>query len=173
MPETFSSDQVSISKISICLQAFVCWARTGSIYSPLRVICLITKLQVIQFPNYSVGLAGFSCFRVRNIVLQNRIFFSPHESYFRCVMRWKPGNRVWTAQFWTPWCRECIHLNMHFLKFRQPKYNSKHGCKCTRYNGPSLWNRVDNKLKLITAIFNKWSLECTCSFCDMCSLKTL
>ncbi len=35
----------------------------------------------------------------------------------------------------------------------QPKYNSKCGCKCIRYQGPSLWNRVDNKFKL-TAIFN-------------------
>ena len=54
----------------------------------------------------------------------------------------------------------------------QPKYNSKYECKCIRYQGLSLWNRVDNKFKL-TAIFNEWSLECTCSFCDMCSLKTL
>ena len=46
----------------------------------------------------------------------------------------------------------------------QPKYNSKYWCKCIRYQGPSLWNRVDNKFKL-TAIFNEWSLGCTCSFC--------
>ncbi len=76
-----------------------------------------------------------------------------------------------------------MHLNDLFAvttkstgrKFKmlvQPKYNSKYGCKCIRYQGPSLWNRVDNKFKL-TAIFNEWSLECTCSFCDMCSLKTL
>ncbi len=54
----------------------------------------------------------------------------------------------------------------------QPKYNSKYGCKCIRHQGPSLWNRGDNKFKL-TAIFNERALECTCSFCDMCSLKTL
>ncbi len=36
----------------------------------------------------------------------------------------------------------------------QSKYNSKYGCKCIRYQGPSPLNRVDNKFKL-TAIFNE------------------
>ncbi len=41
----------------------------------------------------------------------------------------------------------------------QRKYNSKYGFKCIRYQGPSLWNRVDNKFKL-TAIFSEWFLGC-------------
>ncbi len=34
----------------------------------------------------------------------------------------------------------------------QPKYNCKHGRNCIRHQGPTLWNKVDNKFKL-TAIF--------------------
>ncbi len=43
----------------------------------------------------------------------------------------------------------------------QPNYNSKYGCKCIRYQGPSLWNRVDNKFKLESLHFsvNEWSLH--------------
>ncbi len=54
----------------------------------------------------------------------------------------------------------------------QHKYNSKYGCKCIRYQGPSLWNRVDNKFKL-TAIFNvgPWSVHIILS--ATCSLKSL
>ncbi len=54
----------------------------------------------------------------------------------------------------------------------QPKCNAKCGCKCIRYQGPIPWNRVDNMFKF-TAIYNEWSLVCTCYFCDFCSLETL
>ncbi len=41
----------------------------------------------------------------------------------------------------------------------QPKINSKYGHDCIRYQGPSLWNGVDNEFKL-AANFNEWFLEC-------------
>ncbi len=54
----------------------------------------------------------------------------------------------------------------------QPKFNSKHGHNSIRYQGPRLWNGVDNEFTL-AANFNKWFLECRCSYCDMFVLKTL
>ncbi len=50
--------------------------------------------------------------------------------------------------------------------------NSKYGHNCIRYEPPCLWNGVDNEVTL-AANFNEWYLECRCSYCDMCVLKTL
>ncbi len=51
----------------------------------------------------------------------------------------------------------------------QPKFNSKYGYNCIQYQGPRLWNGVVNEFKLAEN-FNECSLECRCSYCDMCVL---
>ncbi len=48
----------------------------------------------------------------------------------------------------------------------QSPYSSH--CRTVTLSAPTL-----STLTSLTAIFNDWSLECTCYFCDMCSLKTL